>query len=215
MEKQKNGWYKAVSIIEYILASILVFCVGIVLIAGLADPAKFAEGLNQAQIEDLSGNIMYFTADSARNFALTSLVAVPEIIVMYFVAVKFGKYSNLTDKEAAETYKSAVAWTIVSFFFGGTLIGIFALVGLLKNHSKQKERYNASINIQNPQVDVQMKSDAESQAEKQSQVVSETVKVSDEEDKTQQRLAKLESLKASGAITDEEYAQLKNEILKK
>ncbi|MBQ7466436.1 MAG: SHOCT domain-containing protein [Clostridia bacterium] len=216
MEKTKNGWYKAVSIIEYIFASIFVCLTALVLYVGLADAVKLAEALNEAQITGVDGVVIIFTAETAKSFTVAfSLMMLPTIIVMFVEAVMFGKYSNMTDQEAAERYKAATIWTIVAFFFGGTLIGVLALVGLLKIHSRQKERYLASAISQGVKIGEVMDETLEAQVKSETNANDQSSKVAKDDAKTAERLAKLEALKSSGAITDEEYTSLKDKILKK
>ncbi len=112
MEKRKNSWYKAVSIMQYIVASL--FAVGTVcmIIVGLTQGEKVAEVLNEAKLLDENGNIMVFNAESVKTlvFGMTILMA-PLIVVMYIEAVIFGKHIYMTDAEAAASYKTCLVWT--------------------------------------------------------------------------------------------------------
>ena len=215
MEKTKNGWYKAVSIIEYVFAAMFIGLTILVLCVGLADAAKLAEALNKANVTDIDGTAITFTEETAKSFTVGfSLMMLPSIVVMFLVAVMFGKYAKMTDQEAAARYKGAIVWTVVTFFFGGTIVGVFALIGLLTIHARQKERHFAGLGVQGSATDAQPQQNETSQVDEQNQVMQENAKTTEKDIKTQERLARLETLKASGALTDEEYQQLKEKIEK-
>lgn len=209
MEKTKNGWYQAVSILLYIGAGLFTIGVILMLIGGLARGEQVAEVLNQAKMTDENGNVLVFTAEYVKNVVLsTSMFMLPSIVIMFIEAVMFGKYVYMNGQEAVATYKSAVTWTVVSFFFGGTLIGILALVGLLKIHAVQKERYLAGVaGAANQNV--------QGQEESAEATAMEKVETADDIDKMQERLKRLENLKAAGAITEEEYKTLRDKIINK
>lgn len=215
MEKTKNGWYKAVSIMQYIVASIFVVGLIIMLFGGLTQGEKVAQILNEAKLLDEKGNIMVFDAESVKTLVLgMTMLMAPLIVVMYIEAVLFGKYSYMTDAEAAVSYRTCLVWTIVMFFVGGNLPAILALVGLLKIHARQKERFVA--NEMAAENSVNLNNDKQSEVKEKIPAV----EVSDpekmqKENKQSERLAKLEKLKENGAVTEEEYIQLKNKILKK
>ncbi len=101
------------------------------------------------------------------------------------------------------------------FFVGGNLPGILALVGLLKIHIRQKERFvlNASAEkTTEVNADVEQ-NEINNKTEKVE--VQEENKVQNATEKQAERLAKLEKLNAEGALTEEEYKHLKDTIMKK
>ena len=210
MEKTKNGWYKAVSIILFVFASLFVVGIIAILAVGLSDPEALAKAINEANAST-GGDYEVYTAESVKTLIWgIAFMFVPSAVIMFCEAVVFDKNIYMTDQEAAERFKSSVVWTVVSFFFGGTIVGVLALVGLLSIHERQKERYQTMAvvpeTVANDQEQTPAKA-ADSQPKQEA-------KPEAGSDKVKKRLEKLESLKASGAISDEEYKQLKDKILK-
>ena len=214
MEKTKNGWYKTVSILLYIFASLMAVGLIVIVIYGLTSAEKVAAVLNEMVEPDENGIMELYTAESVKSAILSlTLFSVPSIAFMYIEAVKFDKFTFMTDAEAAANYKNCIIWIIALFFFGGTLLGILAIIGLLSVQAKQKERFLLS-GVMNAEAGKETENLAEDTIFVKTEENTETANVKSKEDKTAERLAKLESLKQSGALSDEEYNDLKNKIMK-
>ena len=223
MEKTKNKWYKAISILLYVFASIVAASLLIILIEGITNTDTFVELLNKYQVPDENGVIELYSPETVKALMFTScLFMLPSIAVMYTEAIMFGKYVYMTDQEAAMSYKACVIWTVVSFFLGGTIVGILAIVGLLTIHAKQKDKYLASVVTTSEnefEVVKPFAADAETAETKTDtqQAVTDAETKTEKAEKTEKansKLSRLEALKESGALTDEEYQELKDKILK-
>lgn len=175
MEKRKNGYFKAVGILSFIMG-------GFYGLDALSFFGEITDGFYLDGMEDLATILGVFTLS----------IAVYAIIQGSF----FIKYSALTNEEASRKYKNCIAWTVCSFVFTGALNGILAILGLTNVIKAQKEEYEG----------VRPSSNQNSQTEQR--------ELSAEElDKAKDKLEKLNELKISGGITDEEYNRMRAKIM--
>ena len=215
MEKTVNNYYKAVSILCYIFASIMVVTCVLGLIGVNSSNELFAqmydeyiaEGLDEAMAQALVQQVVNTV------YALF-IVGIISAGFTYAEGAIFGKLTIMDDKKAYEKYSFALAWVIVSFFFCGLLIAGLALAGLLAVQKKQKERYLAGEpNLANVASGVQGA---------QTAPVAPVAPVKKEEtnyslenmEKVRERLVKLQEIKELGALTDEEFNKIRSEIMK-
>lgn len=203
MEKKVNNFYKAVAVLCFILAS-LCFLGAILGFIGIGPafeelrPELFNEAITELGYSVEAAN-EYVNSIEAIVYVIFALCIVNGAI-MIAEGVIFSKYSCMDDKTASEKYGKALAWSIVSFFFGGILIGGLALAGLLSVQKKQKEDFEKACSSPAPQTE----------EKKQETGIS-----LEEIAKAEERLAKLKKLKDSQAISDEEYEKLRADIMKK
>lgn len=198
MEKKNNGFYKAVSILEFVGAAIAIIFALFGLIGCSTMMSEIKEELYIEGIEELG-----YTIQEALDYAemIESLIYVLLVFclicggLMITLGVLFIKLSYIDDKTASEKYGKATALCVLAFIFSGLLIGGLSLGGLLSVQKKQKEAYALSL--------VQAKEEGEKEEE-----------VSlDKIDKAQDRLLKLKNLKDSDAISEEEYQKLRESIM--
>jgi len=100
--------------------------------------------------------------------------------------VCFLKYSNMTDREFYSVKGSALAWAIFFLLLCSTVVGVLAIVGV---NQMQEENFSIAYPDNNSGCQVIEKSDLE-------------------------KIERLNILRQSGIIDDEEYAKLKSQILK-
>ena len=243
MEKVKNGYYKAVSIISYIAAGLItagVLFLGICLISNNVVINEIGKILiEEAEIGEVSPDMLEFAAEMIKALLLIECITYLGIAVYTFAqAFYFNKYSNLTNEEACKFYNKCVAWCVFAFLVSGLIVGILALIGLLNVQKKQKEQFenktvtaSASEEISIEKLDkikdrieklTELKISGaitEEEFNKMRDKIMKEVKPKQEtvtqSDETAERLKKLESLKESGTITEEEFKSLKDRILKK
>lgn len=218
MEKTVNNYYKAVSILCYIFASILVVTCVLGLIGINSSNELFvqmyeeyiAEGLDPAMAQALVQQVVNTV------YALF-IVGIISAGFTYAEGAIFGKLTIMDDKKAYEKYSFALAWVIVSFFFCGLLIAGLALAGLLAVQKKQKERYLAGEpNLANVASGVQGAQTAPvAPVAPIAPVKKEETNYSLENmEKVRERLVKLQEIKELGALTDEEFNKIRSEIMK-
>jgi len=207
MEKKTNKFYKAVSVLDFVFAGLgfafLLFAIiGMIvnnaIIQEILD-AAIAEGYDPSTGMGAATQISYSIV--VAYIVFFAIIGVAECVVMIIAGVQFGKLSEMTDEEAASTYGKAMAWSIVSFFFGGLLMGGLALGGLLTTHQTQKNNY--------------MNATKESLHAKETQTASKKEDPLSPEnmERARERLVKLNSLKESGALNEDEYERLRKEIV--
>lgn len=215
MEKTVNNYYKAVSILCYIFASILVVTCVLGLIGLSSSNELFVQMYNEYIAEGLDSAMAQALVEQVKNtvYALF-IVGIISAGFTYAEGAIFGKLTIMDDKKAYEKYSFALAWIIVSFFFCGLLIAGLALAGLLAVQKKQKERYLAGEpNLANVASGVQGA---------QTAPVAPVAPVKKEEtnyslenmEKVRERLVKLQEIKELGALTDEEFNKIRSEIMK-
>ncbi len=198
MEKTNNGYYKAVSILSFIVAALSLISTAFMLIIVFSG-ADVIDQIMQALIEQSGGTTAEWEAIAQMMYTfivLTAVVAFAETIILFIQGAKFKKYSYQTDEEAANNFGKCIAWVVVSFMFSGLLIFGLSLAGLLTVQRKQKERFANG--------DKTIKSNATSSNTNVS-----TVSL----DAMYHRLSKLKELKDSGAINDEEFNKMRAEIV--
>lgn len=214
MEVKTNSYYKAVYILCFIFASLMVF-VSLFGLLGVSMSNEIFMEIYQASIEQGdTPEVALAYAQSIKTF--TYIIFVYCIICSGFTFAEGGiflKLSQMDNKQAYEKYNFALAWTIVSFFFCGLLIFGLALAGLLAVQRKQREQYLAE------KVDVPENAQTQTNNTVSGPSVSEA-KVSNEPDlslenmeKVRERLVKLQEIKELGAINDEEYERIRSEIM--
>lgn len=212
MERTKNKLYVASAVLEFVFASICALY-AIILIIGAASGNLFASMESDLLIEyggeteEMLSDLSFF-----KTFTIMMIVyLVAQVAVMYITGAYFIKYSNLTDQEAADKWGKCVAWVIVSYFFGGILIGGLATGGLCSIQNTQRNRViggdsnwttstgktvdvaNGTVASQNQQEDVTSPEYLE---------------------KLRVKLEKLKALKDSGAITEQEYEMLREKTMR-
>lgn len=212
MEKTVNNYYKAVSILCYIFASILVVTCVLGLIGLSSSNELFSQMYNEYIAEGLEPAMAQALVEQVKNtvYALF-IVGIISAGFTYAEGAIFGKLTIMDDKKAYEKYSFALAWIIVSFFFCGLLIAGLALAGLLAVQKKQKERYLAGEpNLANVASGVQGAPTAPVAPAKKE----ETNYSLENMEKVRERLVKLQEIKELGALTDEEFNKIRSEIMK-
>ena len=199
MQKVKNNYYVATSILYFINGALSILgglCyIGIGILA-----ASDVGGMIQAFVEDgyvLEEAQMMAQISSIVFIVIGSLTALMSIY-MFIAGVKYKKYSNLTNEEATKYYGKCIAWCVCSFLFAGMLIGVISCIGLCTVQEKQK---NGEIGVETqPQ-------QAEQKTENKSTITVQNLDV------LKERLERLEALKQAEAITEEEYQNLRVQIM--
>ena len=208
MEKTKNKFYVASAILEFVFASIIALY-SLLLIIGLAN-GSIMGSLAMDMVEEYGEDalsipevvqeleLMYSVLIT---FAVTSVISIP---VMYVTGAFFIKYSNLTDHEADEKWGKCLAWTIVSYFFGGLLVGGLATAGLCSVQAKQRERVIGVAANWTTSTGKTVDINTGNIVDKQEDALA-----PENLDKIRVRLEKLKELKDSGAISNEEFESLR------
>ena len=198
MERTKNKLYVASAVLQFVFASISALYVGI-LIFGIATGSLF-EAIEADLLIQYGGDAALVAQEIEMMITFSIFMAVSmaiSVAVMYIDGAFLLKYSNLTNEEAAASWGKCLAWVIVSYFFGGLLIGGLATGGLCSVHAKQKEAY---LNGEGGLVEKEEKDDPLSP---------------DNLENLRIKLSKIKELKESGAITEEEFTSLRNKIMHK
>lgn len=206
MEKTKNGYYKAAAILNFVFGA-LTAAIVLLFIVLLASGALYEiaheellmeyggiespEFLEAFRIEKLAINITVI---------ISSIIYAGSCVVMFIAGARFNKFSYLTNEEANKYSGKALAWTIVSYFFCGVLIGILATVGYVNIQSEQKKKY--------------LKGTTSAQNEPVAEVkLNENIYTLENLEKLKLRLTKLKELKETGAISDEEYNAMRDKVM--
>ena len=210
MEKTKNGYYKAVSIINYIGGAFMALYALLFIV--VAANGEALRAIYQDMIMEYSGTMSAYEIQAMfeADKGLYTAVIIGMIIgafattaVMFVAAARFGKFSNLSDEEANKYWGRCIAWAIVSYFFGGLLVGALATVGLCTIQAVQRKRFlNGGVVVSTP-------------SQNTSASASEDLYSAENLEKMKQRLIKLKELKDSGAITTEEYDAMRAKVLHK
>lgn len=247
MEKTKNKFYKAAAIIEFVIGGIFALAIlavlSEVLTSNTAVYELFEEELNAGELT--KGDLEYM-----RSLLTTACVILIACTAMFFITGAFLlKYSNLTDEQASKYFGKSIAWVVVSFLFGGTLIGILATIGLVNIQAKQKERFlkgesaipevkeekkdNDKYSLENIEkmqqrlIILKELKDANNLTEEEYNSLREQVVIKEEKvidnapnelsvdkiTKLAERLKKIDDLKERGALTEEEYNNLRDKII--
>ena len=206
-KKVTNKFYVAVYILLFVFSAF--FILGAIMILSMSLNGVFVNMVYDSLIEQgydaamAEEQALMMGSLFGLYFGLLFVVAV----VMLIEACFFVKYSNQTDAEAEQNYGKCLAWVIVSFIFGGTLVGGLALAGLLVVQNKQRQSAESRA--------VWTTSDGK-QVNINTPFVAEEDKYSPENiEKMRIRLQKLKDLKDTGAITDEEFTVLRNKVMGK
>lgn len=205
MEKTKNKFYVAVAVLDFVFASIFVLY-SLIMILTLSSGSFI-----QLVEESLAGEYGVGTPELAAQVEMIktmwtglTILMIASAAVMYVAGAYFLKYSNLTDHEADEKWGKCLAWTIVSYFFGGLLVGGLATAGLCSVQAKQRDRVtNVAANwttSTGKTVDINTGNIVDKQ---------EDALAPENLDKIRVRLEKLKELKDSGAISNEEFESLR------
>lgn len=202
MEKKKNGYFKAVSIISLVSAIILSVLLIFVLGAALTDFQTFMESFEQVVIAETggipgSGEEILLDAQSSAIVMLVffSIMIGGGATVCFLAYFKIKKYSELTNEEANIYNGRILAWVVVMFVCGGFVMGLLMLFGYLNVTKVQTEEYEKSTNLFELN---QINSDN-----------SDNVDL----DLMMERLEKLQEIKDLGGLTDEEYENLRRSII--
>ena len=196
MNKTKNGWFKAVSIISLILAIMSTIVSAVSLLLTLTGFGGFSQILSEiagAGGDEASGLLAGLLGNIQLLMIVYELMMVVGILISYLAYAKFKKFACMTKTELKPYNASVIIWIVLMFIFSGLLIGVLALVGYF---CAPKEEYEVAAVVEPNEVNV---------------VVD---KQPTNTDATIERLEKLQRVKDSGAITDEEYEMLKQRILK-
>ena len=202
MEIKKNGYYKAVSIISYISASLICLLVAVVAIIAMVDPSILEE-IFEIMLESEEYYVLgagYADSAYVQAYSLfeSYIVALGVLYLglaayTFIQASYFRKYSKLTNEQANKYFGKCLAWSICATIFSGWLVGLFAFLGLFKIQKKQKEAYlGADINVE---------------PETQDEITLEKL------EQVQLRLSKLQELKTMGALTEEEFAMMRDKVM--
>lgn len=219
MEKTKNGYYTAVSILCFVIGGFSIISAILGLIGVMGSEQIFFEIYNEYLAELGDATLAQEYTDLVKTltyaiFVISLIGAIPTIIE----GIVFNKLKEIDDKTAYEKYGYAMGWSIAGFFFGGILIGGLALAGLLSVQKGQKDRYKNSTETKNAFSQQSNNGDTftqENSTNGQSEKTAETQITLEELDKIQSRLTKLQELKTSGALSDEEYENLRAQIVSK
>lgn len=213
MEKRKNSFYKACSIICYIQAAIALSLIFVPFIFVLTSTALTVGLSSEVQTATVDNTEYAAEAYASMGFAtivlmlilLTACIAC--VAVTFVLASKFKKMTYMTNEEAYKNWKSALAWVIISYFFSGYLVGGLATGGLCSIHRSQKNQYmkNSDENVV-----AKVQSLDEPRVEVESDQYS-----SENLEKVIEQLEKLNKLKEINAISEEEYEKLRDQILGK
>lgn len=118
-------------------------------------------------------------------------------ICLIFGGIKFMDYADLNSQELEKHTTSMIVWIIVFFILGCIITGIIALIAYLD--SKENMVYNN--NVSDAKI-IDITQNIENNGLKKSEQVIE-------------KLERISKLYKEGLLTEEEYTNLKNELLKK
>lgn len=207
-KKVTNNFYVAVYVLLFVFSAL--FILGAIMILSVSLNGVFVNMVYDSLIEQ--GYDAAMAEEQAliigSLFGLYCGILAVKAVVMIIEACFFVKYSRQTNFEAEQNYGKCLAWVIVSYFFGGLIVGGLATAGLLVVQNKQRQELANGA--------VWKTSDGK-------QVNITTIPFIVEEDrytpenieKMRIRLQKLKDLKDTGAITDEEFTVLRNKVMGK
>ena len=200
MEKKENGYFKAVSILSLVCAIITFVALVIVIVAVAMDFEYFMTFFETLENEGISnaGEILSRTEIVAM-FVMLCVYLASYVVVCIIAFVKLRKYTYLTNEEAKTYNGKIIAWVVVMFLFGGTILGIIMLMGYLNVTKVQIEQLSNDQEVGNSQ------NTGETQ-------MSEALG-SQDLDAMMERLEKLNKPKEMGGLSDEEYENLRKRIV--
>ena len=111
-------------------------------------------------------------------------------IALIFGGLEFMKFAEMTADDIMRNSTTIIIWIVVFFILGGIITGIVALVGYLDAKPEK--------NVNNGTTEVNG-----------------TINHLDKDDILMEKLERLDKMHKDGLITDEEYNNLKNELLNK
>ena len=203
MEKVKNPYFKAVSIISLVFAIIMSVSIGLILLAALSDLEYFVDFFLPVIIEDELGSseVVMDAQGSALTMLVMMAIYMGGLVAFLFVAyAKLKKYAQMTNEEAKAYSGRIIAWIVVMFLFSGILSGGLMLAGYLTVTQKQIESLNILPNAENKETN-------------NSGIANENKEVVQDLDTMIERLEKLKRIKEMGGLTDEEYEELRKKIV--
>jgi len=203
MEKVKNPYFKAVSIISLVFAIIMSVSIGLILLAALSDLEYFVDFFLPVIIEDELGSseVVMDAQGSALTMLVMMAIYMGGLVAFLFVAyAKLKKYAQMTNEEAKAYSGRIIAWIVVMFLFSGILSGGLMLAGYLTVTQKQIESLNTLPNAENKETN-------------NSGIANENKEVVQDLDTMIERLEKLNRIKEMGGLTDEEYEELRKKIV--
>lgn len=208
MEKTKNKYYQAVSILCYVFGA-LALMFGVLGLLGMDSANAIFQEIYEEYVAEFEG-------DTELALAYTELVEA--VVQAYFIAcligaglkfalgVIFGRYVEMDDKTANEKFGRAIALCVAMFVCDGLITGCLSLMGLVTVQKVQKDRFNSK--------GTETVTTNQSEMQKAQPAQKQEISLEDLE-KIRTRLAKLEELKKMNALSDEEYTNLRAEIMAK
>lgn len=207
-KKVTNKFYVAVYVLLFVFSAL--FILGAIMILSVSLNGVFVNMVYDSLIEQ--GYDAAMAEEQALMigslFGLYCGVLAVGAVVMIIEACFFVKYSRQTNFEAEQNYGKCLAWVIVSYFFGGLIVGGLATAGLLVVQNKQRQELaNGAVwkTSDGKQVNITTTPF----------IVEEDRYTPENIEKMKIRLQKLKDLKDTGAITDEEFTVLRNKVMGK
>lgn len=202
MERVKNKFYVAVSVLHFVFASICtLFSLTMIIPAILVDYSTALEmELVEESMEEY-GTLSIEALEMAKTMIIGMIIFMVACSVVCFIAgAKFKKFSYMTNQEAKDYWGKSLAWVVVSYIFAGVLVGGLATAGLCVVQAKQK----------NGEVSADWTTSTGKKVDIETGNVEEDDALSTENlEKIRVRLEKLKELKDAGAITEEEFISLR------
>lgn len=204
MEKKKNGYFKAVSIIALVLATIYTICLGLIIVGAIFDFESLILEV-MITIEDTAGIPESISSD-IQNFTITMLVLtcvyIAALSVVHYLAYfKLKKYTQISDEEAKLYNAKIIAWIVIMFLFSGVLNGILMLCGYTSITKLQIENVN------------NVESNLQNQSDKNQETGTNNTSINTKDlDTMIERLEKLNKIREMGGLTEEEYEILRKKI---
>lgn len=199
-EKKTNGYFVACYVISFIIIGFYALCILIFANAIQVPAEQLIPELEAQGVEDPAGAVTLMR-QMLRNYIIVLAITA---VVALVIGILYVKASHLTDEQASNNYTKLLILTIVSYIFGGLIVGIISTIGLSKV-AKQKDDYLRGQIVGEDGV-------VATNAEPQTQEPKQEEKPTDV-DKIVKNLDKLEELKSKGALTDEEYEELRKKII--
>lgn len=207
-KKVTNNFYVAVYVLLFVFSAL--FILGAIMILSVSLNGVFVNMVYDSLIEQ--GYDAAMAEEQALMigslFGLYCGILAVRAVVMIIEACFFVKYSRQTNFEAEQNYGKCLAWVIVSYFFGGLIVGGLATAGLLVVQNKQRQELaNGAVwkTSDGKQVNITTTPF----------IVEEDRYTPENIEKMKIRLQKLKDLKDTGAITDEEFTVLRNKVMGK
>ena len=231
MEKTKNKFYHAASIVAYVISAISAFYL-LVTVVGLAVSGMALNSYMEMLMPyygglEESGEVSIATSMAIAEFMMAlsyffALFSVVCVVMGFIVASKLRRMVYMTTEEASRFWGNSIVWIVLSFIFSGAIVGGLAVAGRCTTHRKLKNG-----KVETVQAEVKESGEATTQEEpvittidsaetENTSVESENVedKFSDENlAKMQSRLERLDALKNEGVLSDEEYNSLRSKII--